>query len=90
MAWGDAVVASVAIAFLFGGIAAITIAVMKVAQTKVAADKSIEHDLMVRNLAEEATVAQRRTAEEMTEIRLTLVDLRDRVGSMEKMLRDVG
>jgi hypothetical protein len=45
---------------------------------------------MVRSLAEEATAAQRTTANELTEVRLAMVDIRDRLTSIERMMSEVG
>ena len=90
MSWGDAVVASVAIAFLFGGIAVVLVWIMKVAQTKVATEASSQHEMLVRGLAEEATAAQRTTATELTEVRLALADMRDRLAKIERMMAEVG
>ncbi len=90
VSWAEAVISSVAIAFLFGGIAVVLIWIMKVAQTKVQADSSAEQSMMVRKLAEESTVAQRTLASELTEVRLAMVDIRDRLASIEKMMADVG
>jgi len=48
MSWQEAMVAAVAIAFLFGGIAVVLVAIMRVGQTKVASDASSQHEMMVR------------------------------------------
>ena len=90
MEMSDAIVAAVAVAFLFGGIAAVLISIMKVAQTKLASDGKVESTLMLRNLAEEATAAQRSAASELTEIRLALADVKERLVSVERMMADVG
>lgn len=90
MGWGEALVASVAIAFLFGGIAVVLVWIMKVAQTKVATEASSQHEMLVRSLAEEATAAQRTTASELTEVRLALADMRDRLAKIEKLMTEVG
>ena len=90
MSWQEAVVAAVVIAFLFGGIAAVLVAIMKVGQTKVASDASSQHEMMVRSLAEGATSAQRNTANELTEVRLALADMRDRLAKIERMMSEVG
>jgi hypothetical protein len=88
--WAEALISSVAIAFLFGGVAVVLIWIMKVAQTKVQADASSEHTMMVRNLAEEATAAQRTIANELTEVRLAMVDIRERLTVIERMMTEVG
>ena len=88
--WAEALISSVAIAFLFGGIAVVFIWIMKVAQTKVQADASTEHTMMARSLAEEATAAQRTTGTELTEVRLAMTDIRDRLASIERMMSEVG
>jgi hypothetical protein len=63
---------------------------MRVAQTKIQAEASTEHTMMVRTLAEESTVAQRNMASEITEVRLAMVDIRDRLAAIERMMADVG
>jgi hypothetical protein len=88
--WAEALISSVAIAFLFGGVAVVLIWIMKVAQTKVQADATSEHTMMVRNLAEEATAAQRTIANELTEVRLAMVDIRERLTVIERMMTEVG
>jgi hypothetical protein len=88
--WAEALISSVAIAFLFGGVAVVLIWIMKVAQTKVQADASTEHTMMVRNLPEEATASQRTIANELTEVRLAMVDIRERLTVIERMMTEVG
>lgn len=90
MGWGEAVVASTAIAFLFGGVAIVFIWIMKAYQTKVATGASSQHEMLVRSLAEEATAAQRTTASELTEVRLALADMRERLAKIEQMMAEVG
>ena len=90
MGWQEAVVAATAIAFLFGGIAIVLVYVMKVGQSAVQADASKEQTMMARTLAEEATVAQRTIAGEITELRLAMVEIRDRLASIERMMTEVG
>ena len=90
MTWQEALISIVAIAFLFGGIAVVLVAIMKVAQTKVASDASSQHEMLVRSLAEEATSAQRTTANELTEVRLALADMRDRLAKIERLISEVG
>jgi hypothetical protein len=90
MEWPKALVASAAIAFLFAGITVITGAVMKVGQVSEWAHKRGEDGKIMRSLAEEAIVAQRRSPEELTAIRLSMADMRERVSAMEKMAREVG
>jgi hypothetical protein len=46
--------------------------------------------MMVRRLAEESTVAQRTMASEITEVRLAMVDIRDRLAAIERMMSEVG
>ncbi|HQY30428.1 MAG TPA: hypothetical protein PK691_04045 [Thermomicrobiales bacterium] len=53
-------------------------------------DGSKEGDQLLRTLAEEATASQRRVAEELTEIRLAMADMRDRVGTVERAIQEVG
>jgi hypothetical protein len=90
MGWQEAVVAATAIAFLFGGIAIVLVYVMKVGQTAVQADASKEQTMMVRSLAEEATASQRTVANELTEVRLAMTDIRERLAAIERMMTEVG
>jgi hypothetical protein len=90
MGWQEAVISAVAIAFLFGGVVVVLVGGMRVAQTKIQAEASTEHTMMVRKLAEESTVAQRNMASEITELRLAMVDIRDRLTAIERMMADVG
>jgi hypothetical protein len=90
MGWQEAVISAVAIAFLFGGVVIVLIGGMRVAQTKIQAEASTEHTMMVRTLAEESTAAQRNLASEITEVRLSMFDVRDRLTAIERMMTDVG
>ncbi len=90
MTWGDAVVASTAIAFLFGGIVVVVVWALKFAQTKVATNATSQQEMLVRSLAEEATAAQRTTANELTEVRIALADMRDRLAKIERLMSEVG
>ena len=51
---------------------------------------SVAREEAYRKLAEKSTVAQQRTAEEQQKISEDLGDLRARVATTEKLLRDVG
>jgi len=90
MGWQEAVISAVAIAFLFGGVVVVLVGGMRVAQTKIQAEASTEHTMMVRKLAEESTVAQRNMASEITEMRLAMVEVRDRLTAIERMMTEVG
>jgi hypothetical protein len=46
--------------------------------------------MMVRSLAEEATSSQRTIANELTEVRLAMVDIRERLATIERMMIEVG
>ena len=63
---------------------------MKVGAKKVEADASTEQSMMVRSLAEEATASQRTIANELTEVRLAMVDIRERLTTIERMMTEVG
>jgi hypothetical protein len=63
---------------------------MRVAQTNIQAEASAEHTMLVRKLAEEPTVAQRNLASEITELRLAMVDIRDRLTAIKRMMTGVG
>ena len=90
LGWQEAVIPAVAIAFLFGGVVVVLVGGMRVAQTKIQAEASTEHTMMVRKLAEESTVAQRNMATEITEVRLAMADIRDRLTAIERMMSEVG
>jgi hypothetical protein len=90
LGWQEAVISAVAIAFLFGGVVVVLVGGMRVAQTKIQAEASTEHTMMVRKLAEESTVAQRNMATEITEVRLAMADIRDRLTAIERMMSEVG
>ena len=90
MGWQEAVISAVSIAFLFGGVVVVLVGGMRVAQTKIQAEASTEHTMMVRKLAEESTVAQRNMASEITEMRLAMVEVRDRLAAIERMMTEVG
>lgn len=59
---------------------------MEFARTKLAADK----DQAYLRLAEEATAFQRSVAEEQVKTRESVDEIRDRLTSIEKLLREVG
>lgn len=61
-----------------------------VAKTNVAAETALARDDAYRTLAREATTAQQAIADEQHKIARDLADLRERVVSMEKMMREVG
>jgi hypothetical protein len=90
LGWQEAVISAVAIAFLFGGVVVVLVGGMRVAQTKIQAEASTEHTMMVRKLAEESTMAQRNMATEITEVRLAMADIRDRLTAIERMMSEVG
>jgi hypothetical protein len=90
MTWSEVAIPIVSITFLFGGITIVLVWIMKIAQAKVQASASVEHTMMVRSLAEEATAAQRTTANELTEVRLAMVDIRERLAAIERMMAEVG
>lgn len=90
MSWPEAVIASVSVASFFAAVAIVAVWVMKVGAKHVEADASKEHTMMVRSLAEEATAAQRTTANELTEVRLAMVDIRERLTVIERMMTEVG
>ena len=90
MDWPSAVVASVATASIAFAVAAVLIAVMRVGEVAVIKDGSKVGDQLLRTLAEEATASQRRVAEELTDIRLAMADMRDRVGTVERAIQEVG
>lgn len=64
--------------------------IMEVTRAKVQADAFTGHTMMVRSLAEEATVAQRTTATELTEVRMAMIDIRDHLAAIERMMSAVG
>ncbi|HEX3301809.1 MAG TPA: hypothetical protein VHR64_02935 [Thermomicrobiales bacterium] len=90
MGWPEAVVASVSTAFFFAALAVGIVWVMKVGAKKAEAEASSEHTMMVRSLAEEATASQRTVATELTEVRLAMAEIRDRLAAIERMMTEVG
>jgi uncharacterized membrane protein len=64
--------------------------IFSVARTKVTAETELARDDAYRTLAREATAAQQAIAEEQRKIARDLTDLRDRMISVEKMMREVG
>lgn len=90
MGWPDAMVAAVATASLAALIGVIVVSIMNVGQASVITQGSKDKDQFLRALAEETTAAQRRVADELTEIRISMADMRDRVGTVERAIQEVG
>ncbi len=88
--WQEALVWAVTIATI-GMLLAVTVrSIMHVGQTDVASKTSVEFQESMHALAEQATAAQRTTASELTEIRLAMAELRDRLAAVERMMAEVG
>ena len=90
MEWTESIIWVTVIVIVLGGGFLIVFKGMTMHQSKEIAEINSSDQIMMRKLAEEATVAQRRTAEEMTEVRLAMVDIRDRVYAIEKLMSEVG
>jgi hypothetical protein len=59
-------------------------------QAATVARSATAHDDAYRTLAEEATTAARKSAEEQARITAELVEVRNRLAAIEKLLTDVG
>lgn len=63
--------------------------VFKTRQNRYATDAVIARDVAYRKLAEEMAVTQEQAAEDLATLRRDMADIRQRVTSMERMLREV-
>jgi hypothetical protein len=63
--------------------------VFKNSRTKIATAAEIARDEAYRNLAEEAITVQRKTAEDQQKITRDISEMKERISSIEKMLREV-
>lgn len=63
--------------------------VFKNSRTKIATAAEIARDEAYRKLAEEAITVQRKTAEDQQKITRDISEMRERINSIEKMLREV-
>jgi uncharacterized membrane protein len=77
-----AAVAAIAIVIIWQGIS--------VERTKITAESELARDDAYRTLARDATAAQQAIADEQHKIARDLADLRERMVSVEKMMREVG
>lgn len=77
-----AAVAAIAIVIIWQGIS--------VERTKITAETELARDDAYRTLARDATAAQQAIADEQHKIARDLADLRERMVSVEKMMREVG
>lgn len=85
------------IVFVLGIVTAITIVIVVVAwqilgigKAATVADKELARDTAYRTLAEEATAAQRALADEQRKIAREMAEIRERMISVERMLKEVG
>ena len=85
------------IVFVLGIVAAITVVIVVIAwqilgigKASTIAEKELARDGAYRALAEEATAAQQALAEEQRKIARDVADLRERMVSVERMLKEVG
>ena len=81
------IVATVAVAAL---VAVIVYEVFKTTRSRITTSAAVSQDTAYRQLAEEATAAQRGVAEQQQKIIEELAALRSRVGAIENLLREVG
>lgn len=63
--------------------------VFKNSRTKIATAAEIARDEAYRKLAEEAITVQRKTAEDQQKITRDISEMKERINSIEKMLREV-
>ena len=63
--------------------------VLKNRRAKIATAAEIAQNEAYRNLAEEAITVQRRTAEDQQKITRDISEMKERINSIEKMLREV-
>jgi peptidoglycan hydrolase CwlO-like protein len=64
--------------------------VFKTRQTSLTSQVTLAQDSAYRTLAEEATATQRRIADDLDALQAHVHELRERVTSMEAMMREVG
>ena len=84
--WSENAVGIVAVAFLFAGI---TIAIWQLFAT-LRARMAVAREEAYRELAQESTDTQRRTAEALERTVAELTDLRQRTSELERVLKEVG
>lgn len=85
MSWQEAVVASVGTISVFAIAAVIVWSVMRVGRASVEAGDERAY----KRLAEEATATQQRIAAALAETAAGLGEVRDRMGRIEKLMREV-
>jgi hypothetical protein len=83
-------------AFVLGGAALVAVVIVviawqifAVARTKMVTEATIAHEAAYRKLAEQSAVTQEQIAARLDGLENSMSDLRDRVASIEKMLREV-
>jgi hypothetical protein len=88
--WGSVLFATTIVALVLILIIIATWQSFKTSQTKTLAKAQISRDEAYRELAEQSTNAIKRTANEQERMAADLAELRNRIASIEKMLREVG
>ena len=63
--------------------------IFKTRQNRYSTDAALARDQAYRKLAEEIAAAQEQTAEDLATLRRDMADVRQRVASMERLLREV-
>lgn len=63
--------------------------IFKTRQNRYSTDAALARDEAYRKLAEEISASQEQTSEDLTSLRKDMADIRQRVASMERMLREV-
>ena len=88
--WGSVILVSGTV-FLVAVLLALLIwQIFRTSQTRMMTNATVTLTDSYRTLAEEATAAQTRTAEEIEQLREGVTDLRTRVATIERILAEVG
>ena len=88
--WGSVIVIITVITIVALVISLFIWQIFRTRQTQMMSEARVAESTAYRTLAEEATAAQHRTAEELEHLRESVADLRTRVASIERMLAEVG
>ena len=89
MSWPDAVVAATATVIVFVVAIVAIWQAFKTWQSRIATRGLVAQDEAYRKLAEEATAAQRKIADEQRRMAEDLAEVRSRLAAIEKLLHDV-
>jgi hypothetical protein len=88
--WGSVILVCLVVTLVFGLIIVATYQSLKSVQTKTTAKAVLARDEAYRELAEQATSAIKRSANEQERMAADLAELRNRIAAIETMLREVG